>query len=120
METGMTNPGRIKKNKVQNLVESQNLSGSKKWLKWIVKYRFVFIVIFILVNNLIYVSYISLGFPGSDLFGSGTGTLLLIFCVLAVSKDKKSLRIGLVWGVLSIITVWLAILLELNFLAAVY
>jgi hypothetical protein len=118
---GMTNPGRrIEENKIQNLSDDQNLPGGKKWLNWLIEYRFVFIVIAILAQNLLYVIYISLGFSGGELFGSGTFTLMLIFCALAVSKDKRSLRVGLVWGVLSIITVWLAIFLLFWPLALIY
>ncbi len=117
----MTNPEkRIKENNVRNLSDDKNLQGRKKWLEWIVEYRFVFIVIVILGQNLLYVIYISLGFPGEDFIGSGTFTLMLIFCALAVSKDKRSFRIGLVWGVISIITVWLAIFLQFWPLAIVY
>jgi hypothetical protein len=45
---------------------------------------------------------------------------MLIFCALAVSKDKRSLRIGLIWGGLSIVTVWLAILFNIGPLALIY
>ena len=52
--------------------------------------------------------------------GSGTAILMLIFCALAVSRDRRSFRIGLAWGVLSIISIWLAILLESLPLGLVY
>jgi len=73
----MTKPGRrIREN------EAQNTSEGNKWLKWIVEYRFVFIVLAMLVQNLLYVIYTSLGFSGEDFIGSGTLVLMLIFCVL--------------------------------------
>lgn len=114
----------MEKNQAQSsgetLQKEQDLPVDKSWLNWIVKHRFVFIVIVILVQNLIYTLFISWGFSGSDLFGSGTGTLVGIFCALAVSKDKRSFRIGLIWGILSIISVWLAILFAVWPLALIY
>jgi hypothetical protein len=41
--------------------EIQNLSNGKKWLKWVVEYRFVLVVLVILVQNFIYVVYASSG-----------------------------------------------------------
>lgn len=104
----MTNPGRrIREN------ENQYMSNGKKLLKWIITYRFVFIVIVYMIQNLLYVTYTSLGLAGENLIGSGTFMLLLIFCILAVSRDKKSLWIGIIWGGCSIIAAWLAILFNL-------
>ena len=110
----MTDSGRMIENGVQNI------SNGNRWLKWIVEYRFVFVVLSILIGNILYVIYSSLGFPGRDLFGSSTHILTLIFCIVAVSKDKRSLQIGLAGGGLSIITIWLSILFNLWSLAFVY
>ncbi len=81
-----------------------------RWIKWIVEYRFVFIVCFLVLQNIAYVTYSTLDLAGVDLFGSAMGILVFAFCILAVSKDKKSLRIGIIWGILAIISAWVLIL----------
>jgi voltage-gated potassium channel len=96
------------------------MTAGYKWLKWIIEYRFVSIVLFLLVQNLLYIAYTSMGFSGENLFGSAFLTLTMIFCALAVSKDKRSFRIGLVWGGLSIISVWASIFLDFRPLGLIY
>ncbi|UCE42145.1 MAG: hypothetical protein JSV17_04010 [Candidatus Aminicenantes bacterium] len=93
--------------------------GKKLWI-WIVKYRFVFIVLFIIVQDIIYHTYTSLGLSGANFLGSGMLILLLIFCVLAVSKDKRSLRNGLLWGGISMISVWTSLLFNIWPLSFIY
>jgi hypothetical protein len=111
----MTEPGSMTKEN-----KDQGMSDGKKWLTWIVKYRFVFIVLFIIVEDIIYQTYTSLGLSGGEILGSSMLILLLIFCVLAVSKDKKSLRNGLIWGGISMISVWASLLFKIMPLSFVY
>ena len=115
----MEKPARVKPAKTENK-ETENLSNGKKWLKWVIEYRFVLIVLVILIQNLIYVVYVSSGLPGDDIIGICTGSLMMIFCVLAVSKDRRSLRIGLTWGVLSIVTAPLIVLFNAWPLVLIY
>jgi len=116
----MTNSGkrRLDKNEIQDL------SGGRKWLKWMLEYRFVMVVFAIALQTIIFTIFVSLvdvGEQGLAIVGSSTFILLLIVCALAVSKDRKSARIGLIWGGISIIATWLGILIpELGFLGFFY
>jgi len=96
------------------------MSRVRQWLKWIIDYRYVSIVLFIVVQNFLYVGYISLGLYGRDFFGSGMFILMLIFCILAVSKDKRSLKRGLVWGAFALFSIWLSIFFQSGILSLGY
>jgi hypothetical protein len=98
----------------------QARESSPRLPKWLVEYRFVFIVLFLLVQNSVYVIYTSLDLPNVDIMGSGTFILLLVFCVLAVSKDRRSFRIGIIWGILSVFGIWLSILYSIRYLGLIY
>ncbi len=109
-------------NREKRVVENEmrNMPAGPKLLKWIIEYRFVAIVLFFLVQDILYIAYTSMGFSGEILFGSAFLTLTLIFCAMAVSKDKRSFRIGLVWGGLSIISAWASILSNLWYPGLIY
>jgi hypothetical protein len=112
---GMTKPVNItKENKDQGMLDD------RRWLTWIVKYRFVFIVVFIITQHIIYHIYTSLGLSGGDFLGSGMMIILLTMCILAVSKDKKSFRIGLIWGALSMAAVWISLIFNIWHLGFIY
>ena len=84
------------------------------------EYRFVFIVIYLFIQNLIYLIYTSLNLPRDEVVGSGTFILLLVFCVLAVSRSRCTFRIGIVGGTLSAISVWSSIIFGVGYLGFIY
>jgi hypothetical protein len=66
------------------------------------------------------VVYTTLGLPGDDFVGILTYSVTLLFCVLAVSHNRLTFRIGLVWGISSMASAPLAAIFGIWSIALIY